>query len=476
MISAEEYARLDGVGLHRLVRTGEIAPSEVHEAARAAVAAAVGTNAFIAECSLPMLNEDRNGAFAGIPIGVKDLGNATAGDPNREGMRLLRDIEWRSTTDEGISVKLRAENAIFMGRTSSSELGVLPSTEPAAFGPTINPRAPGRSPGGSSGGSAAAVASGAVPIAVGSDGGGSIRIPASSCGLIGLKPSRGRISAGPHHGELWAGLGTFGFLTRSVRDTAHALDVVSGPMLGDPYASPAFGEPFSSAIGRPPGTLRIGYVTSPFRHNVASDPDCFEAVEDAAKLLRTLGHSVVESRPIAFQAYDEMRRHMGRVVSVNIAARLAMWSKRLDRLIREEDVEPVTATTAKHGRRHSGVSYLESVSWSQHWARQLAAWWREFDVLLTPTMPTLPPKIGAWSQTDPYEALRSAAHLTHFTAPFNVSGQPAISLPLGVRRGAPVGLQFVGSFGSEPLLLQLAAQLEAQGALEVTDRKEAMSA
>lgn len=466
MISPSEYQNFDGTDLHRLVRTSEISVAEVHDAAERAVESTAANNAIITRCSVPSLNEDRDGAFAGIPIAVKDLGNATAGDRNSEGMRLLKDLDWQATSDEGLSVRLRAQNAIFMGRTNTSELGVLPSTESIAYGPTKNPVAPGRSAGGSSGGSAAAVASGAVPIAVGSDGGGSIRVPASSCGVIGFKPSRGLISAGPNQGELWGGMGTFGFLTRSVRDMALCLDAVAGPAVGDPYAAPHIEEAFSSAIRKPVRPLKIGYVTAPFSSSVRTDDAPFSAVATIADALRALGHEVQEASPVAFKRYGEMRRHLGRVMSVNIAARLAMWSKRLDHLIRDEDVEPVTATTALHGRRHSGVAYLESLNWGHRWTRELASWWREFDILLTPTMPTLPPPIGAWPQSDPYAAIRSGAHLTHFTAPFNFSGNPACSVPTTASEGVPVGVQLVGGFGQDSLLLQFAAQLEDEHLLQ----------
>lgn len=461
MLTSQEYVELDGYALHRLVRTGQLRPQEIAETAEAAREATAGTNTFVSRCTLQSLNDSADGVFAGIPIAVKDLGNATSGDNNFEGMRLLKDLQWRSATDEGLSARLRRENAIFVGRTNTSELGIVPWTEPTSTGPTRNPRAPGRSAGGSSGGSGAAVAGGAVPIAVGSDGGGSLRIPASACGVIALKPSRGTISAGPNVGEVWSGLGTFGFLTRTVRDTALALDAVAGPLPGDPYASPERLGSFQAALDGASVPLRVGIVTQAFRENIEVEEPCRVAVERTGALLADLGHVVEAARPVAFDSYAEMRRHLGRIMSVNIASRLALWSKRLDRVIREEDVEPVTWTTADHGKRHSGVAFLESINWAHRWTRELAAWWNEYDVLVTPTMPTLPPKLGAWEQTaDPYAVISAAARLTHFTAPFNLSGQPGMSLPIHEHEGIPVGVQLVGRFGADAQLLQLASQLE----------------
>src|SRR5215813_12130640 len=302
---ADELARLDAMAQAELVRRGEVTPRELVDAAIARVEKLNPTlNAVItplfdkarAQANSPNLP---NGPFRGVPFLLKDLGCHSAGDPYHEGMRFLRQAGWTAENDTYMAAKLRAAGFIFLGKTNTPELGSLPTTEPQAYGPTRNPWDITRSTGGSSGGSAAAVAAGIVPVAHANDGGGSIRIPASECGLVGLKPSRGRVSWGPEYGELWQGLAVEHVVSRSVRDTAALLDVVAGPMPGDPYFAPPPIRPFREEVGAEPGRLRIGMMSRVSGGRTQVHPDCVAATTEAARLLESLGHHVEESYPQA---------------------------------------------------------------------------------------------------------------------------------------------------------------------------------
>ncbi len=390
--------------------------------------------------------------FRGVPMLVKDLLCATAGDPYHAGMAFLRDRKWISKSDSHLATRFRQAGFIILGRTNTPELGTSATTEPAAYGPTLNPWNFSHSTGGSSGGSAAAVASGMVPVAHGNDMGGSVRIPASACGLIGLKPSRGRISLGPDYSEYWGPLAQDGLLTRSVRDLAGVLDAISGSMPGDPVIAPAPRRPYVEELDAGPAQLRIGLLPEEWDLDYDVHRECRDAVSVTGRLLEKSGHLVEHAAPPALAAG---RGPTGPLVGAYVMQELANWSNRFEHAIGPDDVEPWTWQLAETGRRMSAVAYLMSLEQRYHHARELCQWWHEgFDILVTPTLPQPPAELGR----NPEEI---NAVYGKFTIPWNFTGQPAISLPIGVtKEGLPVGVQLVANYGREDLLIGLAAQIE----------------
>lgn len=398
------------------------------------------------------------GPFRGVPMLVKDALCHTAGDPYHFGMRLLRDRGWTEAADTELARRFRRAGLVIVGRTNTPELATAFTTEPAAYGPTRNPWDPRRSAGGSSGGSAAAVAAGLVPVAHGNDMGGSIRVPASQCGVVGLKPTRARTSLGPDFGEYWGMLTHEGVLTRSVRDTAAVLDAVRGAAIGDPYAAESPGRPFGRDLHIDPAPLRVGLRVRVPAGGGQPDPECARAVESAGALLERCGHRV---EPTNLAALDDeaMGDHFARLFTASVARDLGRWQQRLGTAIGPADVEPRNWMLAELGRQVTATAYIEAVEYLQAYARRVARWWADgFDVLVTPTIRIPPPLLGRLpAEPD----LPAVADLGQFTAPFNVTGQPAISLPLHwTPDGLPVGVQLVGAYGRESVLLQLAAQLE----------------
>ncbi len=398
------------------------------------------------------------GPFRGVPMLVKDALCHTAGDPYHVGMRLLRDRGWTEAQDTDLASRFRRAGLVIVGRTNTPELATAFTTEPAAYGPTRNPWDLQRSAGGSSGGSAAAVAAGMVPIAHGNDMGGSIRVPASQCGVVGLKPTRARTSLAPDFGEYWGMLTHEGVLTRSVRDTSAVLDAVRGAAVGDPYTAPNPARSFARDLGLDPGPLRVGLRVAVPVEGTQPDPECVRAVEAAGALLEQCGHRV---EPATVRALDDeaMGGYFGRLFTAAVARDLERWERRLGTVIGPEDVEPRNWMLAELGRQVSASAYLEAVEYLHAYARRVAEWWAAgFDILVTPTVRTLPPLLGRLpAEPD----LSAVADLGQFTSPFNVTGQPAISLPLHwTPEGLPVGVQLVGAYGTEDALLQLAAQLE----------------
>jgi len=456
---------LDATAQADLVRSGEASPRELAEAAIERVEALNGElNAVIHPLFEKALDtEPADGPFRGVPMVVKDLVCTTAGDPDHEGMRFLRDLDWRAQEDSWLARRFREAGFVFVGRTSTPELGILPTTEPEAYGPCRNPWDTSRSSGGSSGGSAAAVAAGMVPIAHASDGGGSIRIPASACGLVGLKPSRGRVSMAPL-GDFASGLATELAVTRSVRDAAALLEWVADPPPGEPYVAPARTRPYPEDVGADPGRLQIGLMTRAPGGQVEVHPDCVTAVEETGRLLESLGHSVEQSYPAALDDHHYVPAFLVRWTS-GAAAVLDFWSLNTGKPIGLDDVEPLTWALAEQGRGHSGSDYLGAVAYAQFVTRALADWWAGgFDLLLTPTL-ALPPaeigSIGNGRDEDPMLPIVRATPYAIFTAGFNASGQPAISLPLHWSdEGLPIGVQLVAAYGREDLLLRVASQLE----------------
>ena len=451
----------DATELATLIRSGEASPVElvddaierirrldptinavIHERFDAARAEAAG--------AIP------DGPFRGVPFLVKDLGCEIAGEPHTMGNQALRDADVRASENSYLYESIRAAGLITLGRTNTPELGGTVTTEPVAFGATRNPWNLDHSTGGSSGGSAAAVAAGMVPMAHAGDGGGSIRVPASECGLVGLKPSRGRITHGPALGEGWAGATTDGVVSRSVRDTAAMLDVMSGRHTGDPYSAAPPTRPFADEVGVDPGRLRIGLA--PDHAGVTTDPTCVAAVERAGSLLESLGHEVEIAQPDAF--FDpEFSRHFVTIVAVATAIDFTSMGEAIGRPIGEDDVEPSNWLMGSIGRAISAADYVQSITWVHAWSRRLQAWWDQFDLLVTPVIAVPPPPIGWLS--DPELGTERLTSILQFTAQFNVSGQPAVSLPLHWSDdGLPVGVQFVGPIDDESLLIRVASQLE----------------
>jgi amidase len=405
-----------------------------------------------------------DGPLRGVPIVLKDLMCYTAGEQIHEGMRLLKELGYTAPHDQELARRFRAAGCVVVGRTNTPELGILPTTEPCAYGPTRNPWDLSRSTGGSSGGSAAAVASGMVSIGHASDGGGSIRIPASECGLVGLKPTRARVSCAPEWGDVMGGLVCELAVTRTVRDTATVLDAVAGPVPGDPYAAPAPHRPYVDEVGADAGRLRIGVQTAAFGGTVETHPDCVAAADAAAALLTSFGHGI-ERAHVGVLDDPAFLESFLVVWACGAAYELDhYWTKRIGKAIEQRDVEPLTWALAEVGRESDGAAYLAAREKLQAVSRGVADWFEAgFDLLLTPTVAEPPPLLGEFDSPpdNPLHGLFRAASLVPFTPAFNVSGQPAMSLPVHWNAdGLPIGVQLVAPLGREDVLVRVAAQLE----------------
>lgn len=473
---------LDATGWAEKVRRREVSPLELVDAAIARIEKLdPRLNAVI----LPAFERARERAraleratdlasrpFAGVPFLMKDLGGQEAGAPCHAGMKCLKEAGWVEPESSHFTERVARAGLISLGRTNTPELGLLPTTEPLAYGPTRNPWNPDYSAGGSSGGASAAVASGMVPMAHASDGGGSIRIPAAHAGLVGLKPTRGRSSFGPGAGERWSGLSCEGVVSRTVRDTAAFLDVVQGAAPGDPYAAAPPARPYAHEVGVDPGRLRIGLLAGPPREGVTVARACVDGALAVARALDALGHRVEETSPEAY-ADSNVGRAYVTVVACNVARALDAAGEKLGRALGPDDVEPMTWAVAGIGRATPVATYLEQIDFVHRFGRRMAAWWQGgFDLLLTPTTAEPPPRIGEFQQPpdQPLRAFLRAAPFGAFTFPINLTGQPAISLPAHqTAEGLPVGAMLVAASGREDLLLRVAAQLEE--ALPWRDRR-----
>jgi len=456
---------LDATAQAALVRAGEMSPTELVAAALDRIDALnPALNAVIHHRAERARDEAAgdlpDGPFRGVPLLVKDLVLRSEGDPYHCGCRALRAADHRSDHDSTLMRRFRQAGFVLVGRTNVPENGSTITTEPLAYGPCRNPWDLDHSTGGSSGGSGAAVAAGLTPVAHGNDGGGSIRIPASECGIVGLKPSRGRTSLGPDVGESWLGGVVEGVLSRSVRDTAAVLDAVAGYEPGDPYSAPRPQRPWIDEVGAPPGQLRVGLLDHPLMPGVGADAECRAAVERAGRLLESLGHHVEVGHPAALEDL-EFQGHFLSVVATANTADFDEWERWLGRPLGEGDLEPGNLLLREIGRSVSASQYLASVSWLHGFTRRMESWWQPdgFDVLVTPVLAGPPPPIG-WL-ADPEHDMERVLALMQYTSQFNMSGQPAISLPLQwSSAGLPLGVQFVASYGREDLLIRLASQLE----------------
>ncbi len=471
MGNLDDVLALDATGQAELIRQGDVSAGEV---VGAAIEAAKRVNprinaiihpryeAALAEAATVDPGGPHAGPFAGVPMVVKDLMCAIGGEPHHKGTRALKGIDYRAPHDSALYRRFRRAGFVALGRTNTPEWGSTITTEPLAYGPTRNPWNLDHSTGGSSGGSAASVAAGIVPIAHANDGGGSIRIPASECGLVGLKPTRGRVSQAPDMGESWVGATIDGSVTRSVRDAAAVLDAIAGYEPGDPYIAPPFARPLAEEVGVTPGRLRIG-VWSGAAMDGAVHPECIVGVERTASLLETLGHHVEVGVPAALSDPAFSERYVT-MIGAHSLFDLQSLKELLGRPVGPDDLEPDNLFYAELGRHVTAAQYLEALDRQHAWCREVLSWWHPadhshgFDLLITPVIAAPPPPIG-WL-TGP-EGTQRVMELLLFTAQFNITGQPAISLPLHrTPEGLPVGVQLVAAFGREDVLVRVAAQLE----------------
>jgi amidase len=413
-----------------------------------------------------------------VPFLLKDLNTAYAGQPLSSGSRMMKD--YVPAFDSELVRRVKAAGLVPFGKTNTPEFGILGVTEPVLFGPARNPWNPKHTTGGSSGGSGAAVGARMVPMAHGGDGGGSIRIPASCCGLFGFKPTRGRVSLAPTYGESWSGMVQEHVLTRSVRDSAAMLDVLAGNVAGDPYWAPPVARPFAQEVGAPPGKLKVAYTRAPLFGN-KTHPDCEAALDSTLKLLTVLGHEVVEARPEFSR--DELVRAYLMVVASNVAADVAAAVKLSGKRASGALLEPQTRALALAGRKSSALDQVEAEASMHRAGRSLAAFFQGYDVFMTPTLAQPPVEVGSLAlklmdkisiavllafplkvlvDTMIDQMAADALEPVPNTQLFNQTGQPAMSVPLHWNAaGLPIGVQFVGRFGDEATLFRLAAQLEA---------------
>ena len=433
-VKAEELVEAAIERIERLNPRLNAVVATIYDQARAAVAA-----------GLP------DGPFRGVPFLVKDLCAEVAGVPIGEGSRYLDGFV--SDIDQELVARYRRAGVVLLGKTSTPEFGMLPTAESLRYGATANPWDPTLTAGGSSGGSAAAVAAGMVPFAHGNDAGGSIRFPASCCGLFGFKPTRGRNPLGPRYGDIFGGLVVEHALTRSVRDSAALLDATSGASLGDPYPAPPCERPFLDEVSRAPGRLRIGSsLRTPGGQPV--HPDCVAALDDAVALLTDLGHEVVERD---LPGLDEtVGSAIGTVYHAGTAWVISHWTRRLGRPPTDDELEPLTRTYLSAGRGIDAGRYLLAVEDLQRFSRTVARFMTGIDMWLTPTLAQPPVPLGV---------IVSEAAMGSFT-PFpavvaNITGAPAMSVPLfWSPSGLPIGVHLMGRYGDDAGLFRLAGQLE----------------
>jgi amidase len=457
-----DYESFDALALAKLIRDGEVTAEEVLDTALEKASSDNGrlnavtgffeeTARAAARSSLP------DSPLAGVPFLVKDL-VYIKGEPCTYGSRLYAE----NVVDHDATIVSRQRKAglLIFGKTNTPEFGLNVATEPTLFGPTRNPWNTDHTPGGSSGGAGAAVAAGWLPAAHATDGGGSIRIPASCCGLVGLKPTRARNPAGPDVGEGWNGMSSGHVVSRTVRDSAAFLDATHGPAPGDPYYAPPFSGSYLNQHGASPPPLRIA-VDLDALTGQETDPECVAAVRHAAKLCEQLGHQVEEASP----EFDRERFAMATstLVAGNIALSVRNRLDVLDRPLQDNDIEPHTRMFLEVGSNLSAEDYARSTQVIHQTGRAVADFHTSYDLMLTPTLLAPPVKIG-WLDTAGYEPELYRERFSKFwgfTNLQNATGQPAISLPLHWSdAGLPVGVQFVGRFGDELTLLQIAKQLE----------------
>lgn len=463
---ASELARHDAVGLAELIRSGQLSPAELIDDTIARIEA---MNPQVNAVIHPAFERGRaaatgdlpDGPFRGVPMLIKDLWPAEKGEPFHQGVQGLKNAGYRADLDANLVQQYAKAGFISLGRTNTPEMGLAATTEPVAYGPTRNPWDLERGSGGSSGGAAAAVAAGMLSAANASDGGGSIRIPAAMCGLVGLKPSRGRISMGPQQDE-WSN-SVQHVVCWTMRDSARILDATAGPFPGDGVVAPAPDRPFADYVDMEPAPLRIGVLDRSIRDGIPIDPEVAGAVHTVADHLADLGHAVLASSPPALDDQALIASY-GAQWSAAVARSLETFAEWTGREFTEDDVEPMTWALAQRGRSLGAVETAKAAERAMVFRHRMADWWhKEADLLLAPTCLRPAPLIGESSGTteNPFANVHVTLAYSTLTAPFNTTGQPAISLPLATTEsGLPIGIQLIAAYGREDLLIQIAGQLE----------------
>ena len=459
-----DYERYDAAGLADLVRRKQVTPGELLEAAIERVQA---RNGAINAVTMPLYDYARaaiaaglpEGPFTGVPFLMKDLTAAIAGVPMTRSSRFFADAPPPTADSEHVA-RLKRAGLVIFGRTNTCELGLSLTCEPRLHGATKNPWDLTRISGGSSGGAAAAVGARMLPMAHATDGFGSIRAPAACCGVVGLKPTRGRNTMAPVLGEGLGGCSVEHAVTLSVRDSATLLDATHGPGAGDPYAAPAPARPFRQEVGADPGALRIAF-TSLAPNGAKVEPESLRVLTETARLCAELGHRVEQTDPAIDRSV--VVPTFLTLAAANTAVNLSSHPTK-GRAAQPDEVETVTWATAKLGERVSGADYVRATQFAHRLGRQMAAFHADWDVLLTPGLATVPVKLG-WIDMmmgDVDEYWRRVFTFSPFTVWFNLTGQPAMMLPLGRSpERLPIAVQIVARYGDEATLFRLAAQLEA---------------
>ncbi|MCP5032499.1 MAG: amidase [Actinomycetia bacterium] len=460
----KDLARLDATAQAELVAGGSVSAVELVEAAIANIEALNPTiNAVIHEdfdraraaAAAAVAQPGSARPFAGVPFLIKDIGATQAGLPYWLGNQALKKLNHQSKGDTMLGSRFRQAGLVTLGKTNLPELGSTPTTQPMSCGPTNNPWDLTRSPAGSSGGSAAAVASGMVAIAHANDGGGSTRLPAAWCGLVGLKTTRGRVANPDNISRLTSEL----VVSRSVRDTARLLDAVQGATAADLYAVAPPAGPYAKELGHEPGPLKVALLTSAGRYQV--DQACIDAVDSAARVLESMGHHVSPVSDEVVLGGDSSVN--GRLWMAGLARRVQALGEMAGRPLTEDEVEPYNWTAAERGKSVLATDWAAASEAQQAWARTVVEWLEPYDILVTPTAgcPPLTTEELEPPEVEPWKIGRTYGRIGVFTLPFNVTGNPAISLPLyQTAEGLPIGIQFVAGMGREDLLIRLAAQLE----------------
>ena len=476
-----ELIEIDALGLAEMIRDGEIKSSELVEIT---IERIERINPKVNAVIHKMYEEARekakkwdnevsagkhtNVVFGGVPFLIKDLIAEYKDAPMSEGSASVNGYIGKLDTE--LVKRHKTAGLITVGKTNTPEFGCLPTTEPKLFGPTVNPWNQNIIPGGSSGGSAVSVATGIVPLAHGNDGGGSIRIPASCCGVFGLKPTRARNPLGPYFGDVASGIAVEHALSRTVRDSAALLDATSGSDIGDPYYAPPKKRPFLEEVGEDAGRLKIGFLTSipnGWSFETKIDPECEKAVRDAAHFCESLGHTVEEIKSDDL-SYKNLFMHFGVLFSSSTGQIIAYWERELNKKINQDELEPVTWLVYQNAATRTGADYLIAVEHCQRFSRKLAQWFHKggYDLLLNTTLTVPPIKIGSLAPKNIAKAGRAIqlmSKLVAFTFVYNISGQPAMSVPLyWTADNIPIGIQFAAPFGDEATLFRLAAQLEQE--------------